>query len=91
MEPNILVLDEPTANLDPRARLNIIELIKSFSHSCLIITQDLEMVWDICKRTIILKDGKILADGNTKEIFMNKELIYRSGLEQPYQIIYGNK
>lgn len=85
MCPNILVLDEPTSNLDPRARRQIIELIKSFSHTCLIVTHDLEMVWELCRRTIVMKDGTLLADGDTEQIFQNKPLLEESGLEQPYQ------
>lgn len=87
MEPNILVMDEPSSNLDPKARRQIINLIQSFKHTCLIATHDLDMVWELCERTIVMKDGKIIADGGTKEIFNNKALLEQSGLEQPYQAI----
>lgn len=85
MEPNILVMDEPSSNLDPRARRQIIRLIQSFRHTCLIATHDLEMVWELCERTIVMIDGRVAADGNTKEIFSDTSLLERSGLEQPYQ------
>lgn len=85
MEPNILVMDEPTSNLDPKARRQIIEQIRSFTHTCLIITHDLEMIWELCQRTIVMKDGTLMADGNTKDIFRNKSLLEECGLEQPYQ------
>lgn len=84
MEPNILVLDEPTANLDPKARRNIISLIDSFSHSCLIATHDMEMVCELCPRTIILSQGRIIADGATNEIFQDNKLLERAGLEAPF-------
>lgn len=85
MEPNILVMDEPTSNLDPRGRRQIMDQIGTFTHTCLIITHDLEMVWELCKRTIVMKDGMIVADGDTKDIFCNKILLEACGLEQPYQ------
>lgn len=87
MEPNILVMDEPSSNLDPKARRQIINLIKSFKHTCLIATHDLEMVWELCERTIIMNGGRVIADGYTKEIFNNKALLEENGLEQPYQVI----
>ncbi|MCD8182203.1 MAG: energy-coupling factor ABC transporter ATP-binding protein [Bacteroides sp.] len=84
MEPNILVMDEPTSNLDPRARRQIINLIASFKHTCLIATHDLEMVWELCERTIVMNDGQVAADGRTKDIFHDKALLEACGLEQPY-------
>ena len=65
MEPSVLVMDEPTSNLDPRARRQIIDLIRRFSHTTLIATHDMEMVLDLCDRTIVMKEGRIVADGNT--------------------------
>lgn len=87
MEPDILVMDEPTSNLDPKARRQIISLISSFSHTCLIATHDLEMVWELCERTLVMKDGKVIADGATREMFRDKALLDESGLEQPYQAL----
>ncbi len=88
MTPNILVLDEPTSNLDPKARNQLIELISSFEHTSVVITHDLDMAWTLCKRTIILKDGEVFADGPTHELFLNKELIEQAGLVQPYQALF---
>ena len=87
MEPNILVMDEPSSNLDPRARRQIMNLIKSFTHTCLIATHDLEMVWELCERTIVMKGGIIIADGSTEDIFNDRSLLDEGGLEQPYQAI----
>lgn len=87
MEPNILILDEPSSNLDPKARRQIIRLIQSFTHTCLIATHDLEMVWELCERTIIMQDGKVIADAPTREIFYDNSLLRQSGLEQPYQAV----
>ena len=90
MEPNILVMDEPSSDLAPQARRQLIDLIKSFTHTCLIATHDLEMVWELCERTIIMKDGHIIADRNTKDIFYDKSLLEEGGLVQPCQIIFQN-
>ena len=68
MEPDVLIMDEPTANLDPGARRQIIDQLKTFTHTCLIATHDLEMVRELCQRTLIMKDGIIVADGKTPDI-----------------------
>ena len=68
MEPAILVLDEPTANLDFISRRDLIDLLKGFTHTQLIATHDLDMVRELCGRTIVLDEGKIIADGQTNDI-----------------------
>lgn len=83
MEPSILVMDEPTSNLDPRARRQIIDLIRRFRHTTLIATHDMEMVLDLCDRTIVMRDGRIVADGSTRHIFGDLALLEDCGLEQP--------
>lgn len=86
MEPSVLVMDEPTSNLDPRARRQIIDLIRRFSHTTLIATHDMEMVLDLCDRTIVMKEGRIVADGNTRHVFADLALLEDCGLEQPYEL-----
>lgn len=83
MEPAVLVLDEPTANLDPRARRQIIRLIRQFSHTTLIATHDMEMVRELCPRTLVMRRGEIVADGPTEAIFSDLPLLESCGLEQP--------
>lgn len=68
MEPSILVMDEPTAELDLRARQNLIMLLKSLTHTCLIATHDLEMALEVCERALLISDGRIVADGPTSEV-----------------------
>ncbi len=68
MEPDILVLDEPSANLDPLARRNLINLLKSFSHTVIIATHDFSLAKELCPRAILLSDGELKADGATSEI-----------------------
>jgi cobalt/nickel transport system ATP-binding protein len=86
MSPDILVMDEPTSNLDPRARSKLIELLKTFKHTKIIATHDLDMVMDLCERTIVIHKGRVMADGPTAEIFMNQELLAESHLEKPLRM-----
>jgi cobalt/nickel transport system ATP-binding protein len=83
MCPDILVLDEPTSGLDPRARRQLIALLHGFHHTRIITSHDLDMVVDSCKRTIVLHEGQVLADGPTLEIFRNEELLTACHLEKP--------
>lgn len=86
MEPSVLVMDEPTSNLDPRARRQIIDLIPRFGHTTLIATHDMEMVLDLCDRTIVMKQGRIVADGSTRHVFGDLALLEECGLEQPCEL-----
>ena len=84
MSPDILVMDEPSANLDPRARRRLIDLLLSFEHTRIIATHDLEMVVEVCSRVIVLDGGKVVADGPTREILNNDALMLAHGLERPH-------
>jgi len=86
MSPNILVLDEPTSNLDPRARRNLITLLHGFEHTKIIATHDLDMVMDLCGRTIVMHRGHILADGPTRNIFADDRLLDEGHLERPLSL-----
>lgn len=86
MSPNILVLDEPTSNLDPRARRNLITLLHGFEHTKIIATHDLDMVMDLCGRTIVMHRGHILADGPTRDIFADDRLLDEGHLERPLSL-----
>lgn len=83
MRPSILVMDEPSSNLDPRARRRLIELLRSFDHTKIIATHDLDMALDLCERTIVIGRGTVIADGPTAEIFADDELLAASMLERP--------
>ena len=86
MSPDILVMDEPTSSLDPRSRSRLISLLKTFHHTKIIATHDLDMAMEMCERTIVLHKGKITADGPTMEIFQDEALLCQSGLEKPLKI-----
>lgn len=80
MEPDILVLDEPSSNLDPHSRSLLIERIKNFSHTCLVTTHDLDLVHQTCPRTIVMAGGRIIADRPTAEVFADTDLLSRANL-----------
>ena len=83
MSPDILVLDEPTTGLDPYARRQIMGLLRDFNHTKIITSHDLDMVMELCERTIVLREGRVAADGPTREIFGNDELLATCRLERP--------
>lgn len=80
MEPSIMVMDEPTSNLDWGARENVIAILENFMHTCIIATHDLGLIKRLCHRIIVLDDGKVIADGPSREIFSDQELIERLGI-----------
>jgi len=83
MQPDVLIMDEPTAALDPKSRRRVISLLRSFEHTKIITSHDLDMVLETCKRIIVIKDGRIAADGGAEEILCNAELLDSCGLEVP--------
>ena len=86
MSPDILVMDEPSSNLDPKARRELIELLKTFEHTKIIATHDLDMAMELCPRTIVLAKGKVLADDKTEDVFTNDGLLEKSHLERPLRM-----
>lgn len=83
MAPDILVMDEPSANLDPKSRRQLIGLLNTFHHTKIIATHDLDMVLELCQRTIVLAGGRVVADGPTLDIFRNREALAAGNLEMP--------
>jgi cobalt/nickel transport system ATP-binding protein len=83
LHPDILIMDEPSAGLDPRARRQLIDLLRTFQHTKIIATHDLDLALDVCARTIILSRGAVVADGPTPAILTDAELLDRTGLELP--------
>ncbi len=81
MGPDILVMDEPTANLDAKARRQLIRLIQGFGHTCLIATHDIRMVVEVCNRILVLHEGQLIADGETHTVLQMPEVIEKTGIE----------
>jgi cobalt/nickel transport system ATP-binding protein len=83
MEPDILAMDEPAANLDPRSRRSLISLLKTFKHSKIIASHDLDLILDVCQRCIVIGGGAVVADGPSAEILSNKAFLEENNLELP--------
>lgn len=84
MQPDLLVLDEPTANLDPAARRELTEVLLDLPVTLLLITHDLPYALQLCSRSVVLADGRIAADGPTATLLADAELMQRHRLELPY-------
>jgi cobalt transport protein ATP-binding subunit len=83
MEPEILVLDEPSAGLDPRARRNLINLLRDMPHTILASTHDMRLVAELFPRTVIMDEGLVVADGSTALLLNDEALLQAHGLERP--------
>ncbi|MEW5830998.1 MAG: ATP-binding cassette domain-containing protein [Chloroflexota bacterium] len=83
MRPQILVLDEPSAGLDPRARRSLINLLRDLPITMLVSTHDLLMVRELFPRMVIMDEGQIVADGLTAELLADGDLLEAHGLEKP--------
>jgi len=83
MEPEILILDEPSSNLDPASRRELSEILLSLDVTILMVTHDLPYAYEICERSLILNKGKIVADSNTPQILRDSNLLAANRLELP--------
>ncbi len=83
MEPKILILDEPSAGLDPRARRTLINLLRELPITMLVSTHDMKLVEELFPRTVVMDNGQIVADGKTWDILADEKLLNEHGLEKP--------
>lgn len=83
MNPSILILDEPSAGLDPRARRTLINLLRDLPITMLVSTHDMRLVEELFPRTIVMDEGLIVADGATKDILADEQFLNAHGLEKP--------
>jgi len=86
MEPAILGMDEPTSNLDPRNRRHLIDVIRGLNATMIIAAHDLELVLDVCSRTVLMDKGKIWADRETVSMLSDAQLMDSHGLEVPLSL-----
>jgi len=86
MTPDILIMDEPSAALDPLARRRLINLLAEFKHTKIIVSHDLDLVLDLCERTIVLSEGRVIADGPTRDIFLDEKILAAGHLEKPLRM-----
>jgi cobalt/nickel transport system ATP-binding protein len=87
MKPEIIIFDEPTTGLDPKSRKNIIEIIKNFNGTKVIVSHDLDMIYKICNRVILMNKGKIIKIGYKDEILRDEEILMKNDLEIPSLLI----
>ncbi len=86
MQPKILIMDEPTSDLDPRHRRQLMELVRKFDITKITVSHDLDFIWDTCERTIILNCGRVVADGLTNIVLSDERLLQENGLELPLRL-----
>jgi len=83
MQPQVLVFDEPSAQLDPRSRRQLIELLQNLPLTQVIATHDLDLALDLCDRTVILSQGQVVNDGATEQVLGDREFLKQHHLESP--------
>jgi cobalt/nickel transport system ATP-binding protein len=86
MEPDILVMDEPSSDLDLKSRRALIRLLKGFKHTKLIATHDLDFVLEVCERCLVIKEGRIVADGSSAMLLQDQPLLEANNLELPLSL-----
>ena len=84
MEPEILVLDEPSSNLDPASRRELADIVRSLDVTVLMVTHDLPYALELCPRSLILHDGSVVADGATYDLLTDDALMRANRLELPF-------
>jgi len=86
MRPQILALDEPASGLDPRGRRRLINLLRGLPNTLLLIGHDLDLILDVCERTVLLDGGRVVADGPSRELLVDRRLLESHGLEWPLSV-----
>jgi cobalt/nickel transport system ATP-binding protein len=84
MEPEVLVLDEPSSNLDPASRRELAGILRSLDVTVLMVTHDLPYAYELCPRSVVLSDGAVVADGSTRDVLTDDELMAAHRLELPF-------
>ncbi len=87
MGPSVLLLDEPSTHLDPRGRREFIRLVQGLPATKIIASHDMELILDVCPRTLILDGGRVVADGPTRTLFADQKLMEAHGLEVPARLL----
>ena len=87
MRPDVLVLDEPTSNLDPKSRRRLIDILSGLPVTKIVVTHDMTVAYELCERTVILDQGRIVADGLTEEVLADAVLLSAHDLELPHGFV----
>ena len=87
MQPRLLIYDEPNANLDIRSRRRLIRLLQASKETILIASHDLELILEVCDRVVLIDDGRIIADGNPRQVMGDDKLMEAHGQEKPHSLV----
>ncbi len=87
MLPKLVIYDEPSANLDMRARRRLIQFLQNCHETMVMSSHDLEFILEVCDRVVLLDNGAIVADGNPQEVMGNEALMLAHGLEKPHSLM----
>jgi cobalt/nickel transport system ATP-binding protein len=87
MQPRVVIYDEPSANLDLRARRRLIDFLQQSQETMVISSHDLELLIEVCERVVLIDQGHVVADGSPHEIMGDQELMEAHGLEKPHSLI----
>lgn len=86
MHPSVLVMDEPTSDLDPRNRKRLIRLVNDLRATRVTVSHDLDFIWETCSRVYVMTEGRMAAHGPAKELLGNRSLLEANGLELPLRL-----
>ncbi len=86
MNPEVIIMDEPTADLDPKNRRKLINLVNGLKKTTVTVSHDLDFIWDTCQRVCIMNQGRIVADGAARDILSNRALLEANHLELPLRL-----
>ncbi len=89
MRPEIIIYDEPTSELDMRARRNLIKFIHNSEETLLVASHDLEFILETCHMVLLINNGTIIASGTAGEIMKDVDLMLENGLERPHSLLHG--
>jgi cobalt/nickel transport system ATP-binding protein len=87
MRPRLLIYDEPSANLDIRSRRRLIRLLQASNETVLVASHDLELILEVCDRVVLIDDGRIIADGDPREVMGDDNLMETHGQEKPHSLV----
>jgi cobalt/nickel transport system ATP-binding protein len=87
MSPAVILLDEPTSNLDSRNRRQVIDILKDASQTLLVTSHDLEFLLEICPGVVLIDEGRVHADGPIRRVLANETLLKSHGLEKPHSLV----
>ena len=90
MQPQVILYDEPSANLDLKARRRLISFLQASNETIMVSSHDLELILEVCDRVVLLNQGRIIADGVPKVIMSDRFLMENNNLEVPHSLTHDH-